>query len=59
MQNINSQLILIIVKLSSWKISSLDYNNNYDNIDINSFLVNHYKSHLFFNKKIRDLLYYI
>ncbi len=49
--------MLIIIRLSSWKISLLDYNNNYNNIDINSFLVNYYKSYLFFNKKIRGLLY--
>ncbi len=49
--------MLMIVKLSSWKISLLDYNNDYNNIDINSFLVNRYKSHLFFNEKIRGLLY--
>jgi len=49
----------MIIKLSSWKISLLDYDNDYNNIDINSFLVNCYKSHLFFNKKIQDLLYYI
>ncbi len=49
----------IIIRLSSWKTSLLNYNNNYDNIDINSFLVNYHKSHLFFNKKIWDLLCYM
>ncbi len=49
----------MIIKLNSWKASLLDYNNDYNNIDINSFLVNYYKSHLFFNKEIRDLLHYI